>query len=201
MIYMSKSVCSALNWSNIAVNHGLWVAQYSNYNRTGYQSAPWTDKNGYGSWRGPAMFQYTAAGLLDGWSGNLDLNVFYGDATAWNKYAGKTSQDERPATPTPVGYSTSGKSLEQMAGDVLTGLVGDGDTRKALLGSYYQPVQDVINGGRGKPAAAPARTYTIRSGDTLSGIASKLGVSQSKLQSKNGIKNPNVIYAGQVLKY
>ena len=45
------------------------------------------------------------------------------------------------------------------------------------------------------------RTYTVRSGDTLSGIASKLGVSVSYLVSKNGISNANLIYVGETLKY
>ena len=45
------------------------------------------------------------------------------------------------------------------------------------------------------------RTYTVRSGDTLSGIACKLGVSVSYLVSKNGINNANLIYVGETLKY
>lgn len=44
-------------------------------------------------------------------------------------------------------------------------------------------------------------TYTVRSGDTLSGIANKLGVSVSYLVSKNGINNANLIYVGETLKY
>lgn len=51
-----------------------------------------------------------------------------------------------------------------------------------------------------KPAAPKVQTYKIQSGDTLSKIAIKLGVSQDVLQKANGIANPNKIYAGQVLK-
>ena len=43
--------------------------------------------------------------------------------------------------------------------------------------------------------------YIVRSGDTLPGIAASLGVSQSKLIALNGIKNPDLIYTGQSLKY
>ena len=46
-----------------------------------------------------------------------------------------------------------------------------------------------------------SRTYTVRSGDTLSGIASRLGVSWYYLKAKNGIGNANLIYPGQVLSY
>ena len=45
------------------------------------------------------------------------------------------------------------------------------------------------------------RAYTVRRGDTLSGIASRLGVSVSSLASRNHISNINWIYAGQRLVY
>lgn len=43
-------------------------------------------------------------------------------------------------------------------------------------------------------------TYTVKSGDTLSGIASRTGVSLSALLSANGISTSTVIYPGQTLK-
>lgn len=87
IIYMSKSVCKQFDWSSVAPYYGLWVAQYANYNPTGYQSDPWTDSNGYGAWSSPVIFQYSSSGHLSGWSGNLDLNVAYMDGTTWDKYA------------------------------------------------------------------------------------------------------------------
>lgn len=47
------------------------------------------------------------------------------------------------------------------------------------------------------------KTYTVKSGDTLWGIAKKElgdGSQYSYLATKNGIKNPNLIYPGQVLQ-
>lgn len=44
------------------------------------------------------------------------------------------------------------------------------------------------------------KTYTVKSGDTLSGIAAKYGTTYQELAKKNGISNPNLIYPGQVLK-
>lgn len=43
-------------------------------------------------------------------------------------------------------------------------------------------------------------TYTVKSGDTLSEIAQKFGMSTNALASLNGISNPNLINIGQVLK-
>lgn len=55
------------------------------------------------------------------------------------------------------------------------------------------------SGGGGAPAPAGG-TYTVVSGDTLSGIASRFGTTVAALVSLNGITNPNLIYPGQVLR-
>ncbi|MCB7160391.1 peptidoglycan-binding protein [Bacillus subtilis] len=47
---------------------------------------------------------------------------------------------------------------------------------------------------------ASGGTYTVKKGDILSVIAKEHGVSVATLQSLNGIKNPNLIKVGQVLK-
>ena len=43
-------------------------------------------------------------------------------------------------------------------------------------------------------------SYVVRQGDTLSGIAGRLGVSQGALIARNAIANPDLIYPGQVLR-
>ena len=42
--------------------------------------------------------------------------------------------------------------------------------------------------------------YTVKAGDTLSGIASKYKTTYQKLAEYNGINDPNVIYAGQKIR-
>lgn len=49
--------------------------------------------------------------------------------------------------------------------------------------------------------ATVQRTYTVRFGDNLSVIASRLGTTVGHLQSTNGIRNVNLIYPGQSLRY
>ena len=238
LVYMSKSVCNAYDWSAIAANHGLWVAQYANNNPTGYQSNPWTDSKGYGAWSGPAIFQYSSSGRLSGYNGNLDINIAYMDREGWNKYAGKGNATKPPVTPTPPADNTPSGSIMDLATGVLQGKYGDGAAREAALGSKFQEVQNEVNhrlqasvdtlvaetkqgrygNGSDREAAlgprykevqdkinassggSSTRTYEVQSGDTLSGIAAKFGTTVSQLCSLNGISNPNVIYAGQVLK-
>lgn len=43
-------------------------------------------------------------------------------------------------------------------------------------------------------------TYTVQSGDTLSGIASQTGTTWQSLQQVNSLANPNLIYPGEVLQ-
>ena len=43
-----------------------------------------------------------------------------------------------------------------------------------------------------------ARYYTVRAGDTLWGISQRFGSSINAIAAANGIKNPDLIYAGEV---
>ena len=51
-----------------------------------------------------------------------------------------------------------------------------------------------------KPTPTDAVVYTVKSGDTLSGIAKKYNTTYQKLAAYNGIKNPNLIKVGQKIK-
>lgn len=48
--------------------------------------------------------------------------------------------------------------------------------------------------------ATAGETYTVQSGDTLSGIAAQFGTSYQYLASLNNLSNPNQIYVGQTLQ-
>lgn len=209
-------------------NCGSWVAQYADNNVTGYQDSPWNEGK-YGC----MMRQYSSHGRLPGYGGNLDLNKFYGDPAAWDKYAnpnGATPPQPAPQPSAPQGSTLEladrlmrnefgagdarraalgsrydevqgfvnhidQASVDTLAAEVMAGKYGNGDVRRRVLGKRYEAVQNKING-----VSNQARVYTVRPGDTLSGIAAKYGTSYQKLAQINGIPNPNLIHVGQTIK-
>lgn len=212
-------------------NCGTWVAQYADNNSTGYQDTPWNEGK-YSC----MMRQYSSTGRLPGYGANLDLNKFYGDASTWDKYANPSGATQPDPQPAPQPTTPQGSTLE-LVDRVMRGEFGDGEARRAALGTRYDEVQDFINhiasasvdtlvaevkagrygnnpvrqrvlGSRYKAvqdkingASQPARVYTVKPGDTLSGSAAKLGTTYQALAQKNGISNPNVIYPGQKIRY
>lgn len=89
------------------------------------------------------------------------------------------------------------KSVAEVAKDVISGEYGNGEERKKKLeaeGYDYDEVQAKVNQLLG---ANVTKTYTVKSGDTLSGIASKYKTTVAKLVKDNNIKNANLIYPGQ----
>lgn len=91
------------------------------------------------------------------------------------------------------------KSNGQIADEVIGGAWGNGDDRRNRLAQAgYDPdaIQDIVN-ARLQPQEA---YYTVRSGDTLSGIASRYGTSYQAIAALNGLANPDLIYPGQTLR-
>lgn len=172
-------------------NCGLWIAQYANMNPTGYQDTPWNE-GAYAC----VIRQYSSAGRLPGYGGDLDLNKFYGDGAVYDKYVtgGGNASNVAPSQPADP---LAGRSDDDLANAVIRGEFGDGDTRKQKLGARYDAVQALVNQKLAEPASS-GRTYTVQPGDTLSGIAAKLGVAQSQISGFHS-GNPNLIYPGEVL--
>ena len=85
-------------------------------------------------------------------------------------------------------YSESG-SVDGISGAVDL----DGFMREIIIGPAPTPVPPT-------PTPGSYIYYTVVYGDTLSEIAQKFGTTVSTLTSINGISNPNLIYAGEVLK-
>ena len=178
LVYIQQSI---MRYFSQIGDYGLWIAQYADNNPTGYQANPWNE----GAYT-CAIRQYSSHGRLNGWNGNLDLNKFYGDRVAWNKYAGRGNGD----------YIFQA-SIDALASETIAGKYGNGEARRQALGARYDEVQNRVNEILGESGA---QYYVVQSGDTLSGIAAQYGTTYQRIAELNGIENPNLIYPGQRLR-
>lgn len=114
--------------------------------------------------------------------------------TTWIAHYG-TSEDRYKGEYDVMQYTSSGK---------VNGINGNVD-----MNNMYRDLINEIKSGKptesNKTENVPQQTnkettYTVKAGDTLSGIASKFGTTYQELARINNIENPNLIYAGQVLK-
>ena len=231
MFYTYSNVLDSADFSPIAkADYALWLANYGTNQPQGYNVPNTPAGRGFPN---VAMHQYTSSGRLPGWNGNLDLNIFFGDAKAWKAYAGnKSTIAAKPAKPASKPSSTTSSFKYSLGQTVTFGGVFLSSTQASTANAKngYTPASrltknsgkitkqlkvsgrsvylidngfgwindgDVSNVG----ASTTAKTYTVKSGDNLSTIASRLGTSVNHLTSTNGIKNANLIYPGQVLRY
>lgn len=211
LIYGMASNYSMLSSVASKYNCGLWVAQYANMSPTGYQQTPW-NQGSYAC----CMRQYASTGRLAGYSGNLDLDKFYGDAATWHKYAAHkrvssptVSQPSvmRPQEVTEKPIQSSALTYTVQPGDTLSGIA----TRFGTTYQHLAAINNIKDPDRIYPGevlmirsnathGAVSNTYKIQPGDTLSGIASRFGTTYQHLAAINNIKDPNKIYAGQTIR-
>ncbi len=113
LIYMNLSTANAYNWTRVSGSYKLWLAQYLSTAKQGW--GPSSTHGNAINWD-VVMWQYTSAGNISGWSGDLDLNVFYGNETKW-KALGAVLPPVAPLPdpepdPIPVPVDPNVKALE-----------------------------------------------------------------------------------------
>lgn len=129
------------------------------------------------------LWQYSSSGKVNGISGNVDMNELIGKVSEAPKTDNKTKK----------------KTNAEIVKEVLAGKWGNGSERKKKLteaGYDYDTIQNLVN----KAVSDTKTYYTVKSGDTLSGIAEKYNTSVRRLVELNNIKNANLIYPGQKLR-
>lgn len=224
VIYTYWHLLQAYNWQTCVSNDlALWGAWYplgnttiSGYNPPARQDAPYWGKAMVG-------WQYTSAGRLPGWGGDLDLNIFYIDKAGWMRLAAKNGavstppatvkpqgnvKPPAPAKPAPAPSGTFVATVD--AGDSLSSIAAQfGTTVAAILAVNKIPDPNKIYPGqklnipRGKAAptqpSGPA-VVTVDPGDTLSGIAAQFKVPLAQIIRANPGINPDLIYPGQKIR-
>ncbi len=146
MIYCSLSVVQTQQFDFLTV-YPLWMAQYADMNTVnGFLDTPW-QKGSVAPFNSYAMHQYTSCGRLNGYSGNLDFNKFYGSYAAWNALC--KGEDKPAPEPSPAPAPATLKPANPVVvGEILAGGYGTGTERAARLkAAGYDPddVQRKVN--------------------------------------------------------
>jgi GH25 family lysozyme M1 (1,4-beta-N-acetylmuramidase)/LysM repeat protein len=179
--------------------HGLWLAAY-----TGTMPAPPLN------WPVIAFWQHTRNATIPGVQGDCDASFFNGDAAQlplYGKPSGGVAAHLQPAAP----------AVAPSAGDYVS---RPGDTVAGIAAALGCTPQDLLNANPPLVLSGPlapgtvihlpqisnqaptgtTQTYVVRSGDSLSGIAARLGVSLLALERANPtVTDPNLIVVGETL--
>ncbi|WP_029593732.1 LysM peptidoglycan-binding domain-containing protein, partial [Enterococcus faecium] len=196
--------------------NSLWIAGYPSYNVT---PEPWY--NYFPSMDGVAIWQFTSTYIAGGLDGNVDLT-----GITDNGYTGS----DKPETDTPAinaGEETSEKTKSEIkTGDtvkvnfsanqwatgetILQWVKGESykvqqvDGNKILLADILSWIDkanvELLPDSTAVAEQPSTTTHIVQYGETLSSIATQYGTTYQALASLNGLSNPNMIYAGQVLK-
>ena len=196
--------------------NSLWIAGYPSYNVT-----PEPLYNYFPSMDGVAIWQFTSTYIAGGLDGNVDLTGITDN--------GYTNSD-KPQTDTPAinaGEETSETPKSQIkVGDTVkvnfsanqwaTGeaipqwvkgesyKVQQVDGNKILLANILSWIDksnvELLPDSTTVAQQPSTTTHIVQYGETLSSIATQYGTTYQALASLNGLSNPNMIYAGQVLK-
>lgn len=215
---ITTGVYANLSWFNNKLNvedleeYKIWLAQ-------------WRDAETHSAKFKVDLWQYTSKGKVDGISGNVDLNKCLNCTETEENITGKKSNGEiakeviygkwgngkdRKTKLENAGYNYAeiqeivnkkmSMTITEVAKDVIDEFWGNGNDRQELLekaGYNYEEVQEKVNEILGVKLV---KTYTVKSGDTLSKIAKDNNTTVEKLVKINNIKNANLIYTGQVIK-
>lgn len=223
MYYSDKPYTLAnVNYKQITKEfpNSLWIAAYPNYEVT-----PVPNYSFFPSMDGISVFQFTSTYVAGGLDGNVDLTGITG-----NGYGKQKGQEVKPNTATPAiengkeanevkgndvevgmtvkvnfgakNYATGETIPQWVKGQPHKIIQKNGDT--VLLDGImsWLSVHDVetIDASTSQPTT-PAKSYIVKQGDTLSGIASNLGTNWQELARQNSLSNPNMIYTGQVIHF
>ena len=185
--YNAKRVFS----KELARNYPIWVADY-------FVKEP--EDNG--KWEVWVGFQYTDRGRINGIKGNVDRDYFTEgifladtssipeDSTEDKKQNFKYITVKRGDTLSKIAeeYNTSYKYLARINDIANPNIIYVGEKVKV-------PVLD-----HNKIHDTSHRLYIVKRGNTLSEIAREYNVRVDSIVKLNDIKNPNLIYAGEVLR-
>lgn len=160
-------------WNNYLTSitaYTRWVAQYN---------AECTYKGTYDIW------QYSSDGSVPGVSGRVDVNHCYKEFAQIGGGGTAAKQEEtKPSSPS--------RSTLDLAVGVMQGKYGDGDTRKAKLGSRYAEVQNFIN--HISSASAQTLSSEVKAGKYGNGDTRKIILGSRYKEVQNIVNGSGAVY-------
>lgn len=174
----------------------VWVASY-------YYTPGNIARNKFSNF---SAWQFTDNYVFQGVSGRFDANVDYDGMFTKSTSSNNTSNNpsnniNNTDTYYTVVYGDTLSGIAQKFGTTVDNLVAWNNIsnknviyvgQKLIVKKGNTPINNNQNN--------TTSTYTVVSGDTLSGIAQKFGTTTNELARINNISNVNKIYVGQVLK-
>ena len=186
--FSSFGVYADLDWFNNYINRSalrsdalIWLAAYDNNPNPPAACDIW---------------QHSSTGSMNGYTGDLDMNMAYTDVMV--------SNNASPSISNPV---SSGSTYTVKNGDTLSGIAVKYNLTLQQLEALNPKIANpnLINVGQVINVASTNTTpsgsaYTVKSGDTLSKIAVSYNLTLQQLEALNPqITNPNLINVGQII--
>lgn len=175
----------------LAEEYPIWVADYD------------VTEPGNGNWSTWVGFQYTDRGRIDGIEGNVDRDYFTSGILLSNNSRIPTNTTPEPEKNTREVIVQRGDTLSQIAAEYNTSY------------QYLAKINNIANPNLiyvGQRIEVPNnletidindtshKLYIVQRGDTLTAISQEFDVSIQSIVKLNNIANPNLIYAGEILR-
>lgn len=195
-LYNSRTVFS----KELAQDYQLWVANYTSSQNL---------QNANSNWKNWIGWQYSSTGIISGINGYVDRDVYTKEIFLSDK--------------TEIPENNNSNNVENLNTESIYYTVKSGDTLSSIALRYGTTVSEIskLNNIQNVNLIYPGERllvvknstiqgneerctgkiiYTVKSGDTLSKIANKYGVTVSHIAEMNNITNVNLIYPGQKLR-
>ena len=195
-LYNSRTVFS----KGLAQDYQLWVANYTSSQNL---------QNANSNWKNWIGWQYSSTGIISGINGYVDRDVYTKEIFLSDK--------------TEIPENNNSNNVENINTESIYYTVKSGDTLSSIALRYGTTVSEIskLNNIQNVNLIYPGERllvvqnstiqgneerctgkiiYTVKSGDTLSKIANKYGVTVSHIAEMNNITNVNLIYPGQKLR-
>ena len=189
-VYTNTNMASTIYSKDLA-KYPLWVAQWGASN-----------PSSNGVWESWSGFQYSDAGKVPGISGAVDLDRFTDGI-----FLEESGEIPQPSEPCGPSHTVT-----------VTYVVRTGDTLSSIAAQHHTTVEKIVRLNKIKnpnliytgqqllicmekdpETGVCTVSYTVRTGDTLSGIAARYHTTAAEIAALNQLKNPDLIYTGQKL--